>query len=130
MLSTTWVDPLTFGRLPDYHTNFPGVWTRSASTADSHPQNDMEARGEEGTHSILDIVRISNVPEFGASSPLPSSTLLKIFVTAKPTHAQIQSKYEEGALEEYVWERWQGIYIIAYRNDLPDEFFFAGCSGD
>jgi hypothetical protein len=90
----------------------------------------LERQGESGTHSILDIVRVSDAPEFGAVSPLTCVQLVDLFGTEKPSHAQIENKYEEGALEEYVRERWQGVYIIAFRDGLPDEIFFAGCSGD
>jgi hypothetical protein len=90
----------------------------------------LERQGESGTHSILDIVRVCHAPEFGAVHPMPASKAIEIFGTEKPSRAQIESKHEECALEEYVRERWQGIYIVAYRNGLPDEIFFAGCSGD
>src|SRR5579859_7243511 len=42
--------------------------------------------GEEGTHSILDIERISSAPEFGAICPLPSQHLLAAFNTEHPDH--------------------------------------------
>ena len=90
----------------------------------------LKRQGEGGTHSILDVVRVSNTPAFGAVHPLPTSRLVEIFGSEQPSHAQIQTKYEEGTLEEYVRERWQGFYVIAYREGLPDEIFFAGCSGD
>jgi len=90
----------------------------------------LERQGESGTHSILDIVSVSNTSEFRAVSPLPTSKLVEVFGTEKPSHAQIKRKYEGNALEEYVGKPWEGIYIIAYRNGLPVEIFFAGCSGD
>jgi hypothetical protein len=90
----------------------------------------LKRQGESGTHSILDIIRVSPEPEFRAVSPLPASKLVEIFGTEKPSHAEIESKYNEDVLEEYICERWQGIYIVAYRDGLPDEIFFAGSSGD
>lgn len=90
----------------------------------------LEQQAENGTHSILDIVRISPTPEFGAISPFPRSKLSVFFESEKPTRAKIEAIYEGGSLEEYVCERWQGVYIIAYRDGSPDEIFFAGCSGD
>jgi hypothetical protein len=32
--------------------------------------------------------------------------------------------------EDFTSKRWEGIYIIAYRDGSPSEIFFAGCSGD
>ena len=72
----------------------------------------LERQGASGTHSILDIVRISTTPDFGTVGPLSLPKLIEVFGTERPSHAQIQSKYEEGALEEYFTERWQGIYVI------------------
>jgi hypothetical protein len=90
----------------------------------------LERQAASGTHSILDIVRVPDAPEFGAINPLPTSEMSEIFGTEKPSRAQIERKHQEGALEEFVRQPWQGIYIVAYREGLPDEIFFAGCSGD
>ena len=90
----------------------------------------LESRAESGTHSILDIHSISSEPQFGAISPFPRTKLVEFFGTETPTHEQIEEVHDSGSLEEYVSERWQGVYIVAYRNGLPSEIFFAGCSGD
>jgi len=90
----------------------------------------LKSQGESGTHSILDVVRVSPVPEFGAVSPLPVSRLVAIFGSDKPTRPQVENKHEEGALDDYTNNRWQGIYIVVYREGSPHEIFFAGCSGD
>lgn len=90
----------------------------------------LERESEDGTHSILDITCVSSRPKFGAISPFPPSKLLYYFDTEKPTHAVIQDRYEWGSLEKFTSRRWQGIYIIVYRGEIPEEIFFAGCSGD
>lgn len=90
----------------------------------------LERRGEKGTHTILDIIRVSSDSEFGAINPLEDLTILEIFGTNRPSQVQIIEKYEEGKLERYINNAWQGIYIIVYRCDSPAEIFFAGCSGD
>jgi hypothetical protein len=90
----------------------------------------LERQAASGTHSILDIVRVADAPEFGAVNPLPTSEMSEVFGTEKPSRAQIERKHQEGALVEFVRQPWQGIYIVAYREGLPDEIFFAGCSGD
>jgi hypothetical protein len=90
----------------------------------------LKRGAESGTHSILDIECISDTPKFGAITPFPRSRLMECFGTEKPTHAQIQEVYESGALEDFICERWEGVYVISYRDGAPDEIFFAGCSGD
>lgn len=90
----------------------------------------LESQGENGTHSILDIVSISSEPKFGAISPFPQTKLVGCFGSETPSHSQIEEVRSSGSLEKYVSERWQGIYIIAYRDGSPSEIFFAGCSGD
>lgn len=90
----------------------------------------LKRGAESGTHSILDIEGISPTPKFGAITPFPQSRLMEFFGTETPTHAQIMEVYESGALEEFICERWEGIYIVSYRDGVPDEIFFAGCSGD
>ena len=90
----------------------------------------LEQEGENDTHSILDITCVSSRPKFAAISPFPPSKLAYYFNSEKPTHAVIQDRYEYGSLEKFTSKRWRGIYIIAYRDEKPDEIFFAGCSGD
>ena len=85
---------------------------------------------EDGTHSILDITRISTTPKRKAISPLPESVLADFGLSGMPSHEQIEDVYEFGSLEKYVSKPWRGIYIIAYEDGKPSEIFFAGCSGD
>lgn len=89
-----------------------------------------KSQAESGTHSILDIVSISSDPQFGAINPFPRAKLVEFFGSETPSHEGIEEAHDSGSLEEYVSERWQGIYIIAYRDGSPSEIFFAGCSGD
>jgi hypothetical protein len=90
----------------------------------------LKQRAESGTHSILDIACISAEPKFGAISPFPRAKLIEFFQSETPSHAEIEEAYDSETFEEFVSERWQGIYIIACRDGKPDEIFFAGCSGD
>lgn len=90
----------------------------------------LKEQAENGTHSILDIVCFSAEPKFGAISPFPRTRLVEFFGSETPSHAEIEEKCNSGSLEEYMAERWQGVYIIAYRDGSPSEIFFAGCSGD
>jgi hypothetical protein len=90
----------------------------------------LEEEEDNGTHSILDITSVSARPKFRAVSPFPSSELVAYFETDKPSRAVIEDRYEWGALDKFTSRPYQGIYIIAYSDDKPDEIFFAGCSGD
>lgn len=85
-----------------------------------------------GTHSIIDITRVSTSPEFGSASPLTPQELFTIFGTEKPTRAVID-KIGENQLFTHVTElrqRWEGAYIIVYKDEQPDEILFIGFSGD
>lgn len=92
----------------------------------------LEQRAESGTHSILDIQHVSDVPEFGAVSLMPGEEMMKLFGTNKPTRKMVEDKLGDYDLVEHplVSERWQGIYFVVYCDDRPEELFFMGTSGD
>jgi hypothetical protein len=87
---------------------------------------------DSGTHSILDIERVSTTPSFGAIAPLSGQQLMEIFGTEQPTRAKVEkwSARIDPPDAEPLYRRWQGIYIIVYRDSQPDEIYFEGCSGD
>lgn len=87
----------------------------------------VEHAAEDGTHSILDIERVSDGLDFGAVAPMPVELLLKIYGTEKPTRSDIEAHQYE-ATENI--ERWQGYYTVVYENEQPSEFYFEGVSGD
>jgi hypothetical protein len=92
----------------------------------------LEQRAENGTHSIIDIQRISDVPDFAAVSPMPDQRLREIFGTDRPMRTMVESKLGDRELVEdpLVSERWQGVYFTIYRDGKPDEICFMGTSGD
>ena len=91
----------------------------------------LDFQAESGTHSVLDIVGISQEPKFGHIRPFPREKLAGFFGSETPSHAKIEEVHDFGSLEDFVSERWEGIYIIAYNSEgSPSEIFFAGCSGD
>jgi hypothetical protein len=99
------------------------------------PKNIKQLREQcetEGTHSIIDIEMVSSVPIFGAVAPLSNMRLLDIFGTEQPTHAMVEkwSARIDPLDAEPLYERWEGIYIIVYKDSIPDEIYFEGCSGD
>ncbi len=102
----------------------------AAKKAEPRPptiQDLLKANGEGGTHSIIDIEEISDVPDFGKAAQFTYQELLQLFNTDKPTHNMIEKSRE---MLEGFRRRWEGIYIVVYKDDRPDEIFFAGHSGD
>jgi hypothetical protein len=92
----------------------------------------LEQCGTEGTHSILDIEKVSSTPVSGAVAPLSNQQLIHIFGTEQPTHDMVEkwSTRIDSLNAEPLYERWEGIYIIVYKDSVPDEIYFEGCSGD
>lgn len=80
----------------------------------------------DGTRSILDLMSISEQPDFCAAAPLPESVLMDLYGTTRPTREMILQNM--GFLEDV--ERGHGVYIIVYKDGEPDEIFFAGYSFD
>jgi len=88
--------------------------------------------GESGTHSILDIDRISDVRGLSAIVPLSSEQVLDLFGTDQPTHDTVErwSQRIDPLGAEPLYDRWEGIYVVVYKDGQPDEVYFEGCSGD
>jgi len=92
----------------------------------------VEQCEESGTHSILDIDRLSDVLEFGALTPLSEQQLVDLFSTTQPTRA-ILEKWQgrvPSVTEPRLYHRWEGIYFTLYKDGVPDELYFEGASGD
>jgi hypothetical protein len=101
--------------------NSPAPGARHASMAAA-----FNAAGADGTRSIIDLAHISEEPEMGAVTPLTDDELEELFGTTHPTRAMVEENYD-------IWERldrFQGVYIILYKDDQPDEIYFAGYSCD
>jgi hypothetical protein len=97
----------------------PGAQHRSIKAA-------LAAAHESGTRSILDMERVSATPRSRAVAPLAQEDLRRLFGTDRPTHDMVASNDE---LFEAL-ERGQGVYIIVYKANQPEEIFFAGYSFD
>nr|WSW43403.1 hypothetical protein OG296_09895 [Streptomyces sp. NBC_01001] len=106
---------------------------------------DAEFMGTQGTHTILDVVRVDAGPaeEYAAVRPLPADRVLHHFGTDRPTVAQ----YEEATAragramnhQEYTDSlfgepglRWSGLYVLLYAGtgDEPSHVGFHGSTGD
>jgi hypothetical protein len=85
-----------------------------------------KAAGASGTRSIIDLDRVSDQPDYGAVTALGSQSLQALFGTTRPTREMVEASRD-------LWEdleRGQGVFIILYKNDGPDEIYFAGYSYD
>ena len=86
----------------------------------------MEEADADGTRSILDMERVSDVADFGAVTPMSREILLDLFETEQPTREMV-----EGSDELYdALERGQGVSVVVYDGGRPSEIFFAGYSYD
>jgi hypothetical protein len=93
----------------------------------------IEWNGEEGTHSIIDIHEIAPTPSFGAAAPLSSDELKTFFGTDKSTREMIENKEYDLAVflqNDLGRSRWEGTYIVVYKENDPTEIYFTGYSGD
>ena len=87
----------------------------------------IELNQESGTHSIIDITEISNKTSEDESGTLSREDLIRIFGTDMPTRKMVEKKADH--LLDFRG-RWLCTYIVVYKEDRPDEFFFTGFSGD
>ncbi|HEX8888623.1 MAG TPA: hypothetical protein VF779_05580 [Pyrinomonadaceae bacterium] len=110
--------------------DFPDFPVTPESPAPGAGHDSIEEAFEEadadGTRSILDMMTVSDVPDYSAVAPLPQEDLLDLFGTERPTHEMIEESEE---LYDKL-ERGQGVYIIVYKDGQPSEIFFAGYSFD
>jgi hypothetical protein len=86
----------------------------------------LDASGDSGTRSILDIIFVSATPRNLAVSPIDRGTLEMLYGTTQPTREMVMNQLD---LFEGI-ERGQGVYTVIYREGIPQEIMFAGYSFD
>ena len=87
----------------------------------------IKASNETGTRSILDLDRVSQMPDYGAVAPLRDETLLPLYGTVHPTREMVGP---DVAFYGEMDGRGQGVYLILYSAGQPHEILFAGYSYD
>jgi hypothetical protein len=107
--------------------SFP-IGPNSPAPGPQHASYDeaFEDADADGTRSIIDLQRVSDEPDYCAVTALGDEALEEYFGTTRPTRQMVEDT-------EDLWEdldRGQGIYIVLYKDDQPDEIFFAGYSFD
>jgi len=103
---------------------------RSLGNKPSTIEELMRWNGEDGTHSIIDISKLVTTPEESSAfnfAPLSEKQLIETLGTTKPSHKQIEENESELA---NLRQRYEGTYIVVYKDNQPDEIFFTGYSGD
>ena len=111
---------------------------RPTSLADLAAAKRVEEFWEEGTHSILDVERVTRADgpdEFAAIRPLTAPELAQVFGTERPTAADfdpVRAPGPSGPLEDFMGPRWSGRSLVIYGDDResPVEVYFWGYSGD
>lgn len=86
----------------------------------------LATAAEDGTHSVLDIVRTGRLRGFGVATPLPARGGQRVFGTTRPSHEQVEASWL--VVTERL-DRWQAHYLAVYRGGEPVEYAFIGCSG-
>jgi hypothetical protein len=92
----------------------------------STPAEALEMAEEEGTRSILDIMRIAAEPDFFCAAPWSEAELEAFFGTRQPTAEMVEGNHD-------LWDsldRGMARYAIIYEGDEPSQIFFAGYSFD
>jgi hypothetical protein len=86
---------------------------------------------ESTTHSIIDVSEVTELPweeEGYGIYPITQEDVLRIFGTIQPTHDQVEAINLNNEVLEY--GRFQGFYLIVYKDGEPNEIYFEGASGD
>ena len=114
------------------------ILPRPTSLTDLAAAKRVEEFWEEGTHSILDVERVTRADgpdEFAAIRPLTAQELAQVFGTERPTAADfdpVHAPGPSGPLEDFMGPRWSGRSLVIYGDDResPVEVYFWGYSGD
>jgi len=93
------------------------------------PEEALYMAQEEGTKSILDILRISDELDYCCAIPLKEDELIKYFNTNKPSIDILSKIYD-------YYDFWNDInrgmarVVVLYDNECPKKILFAGYSFD
>ena len=93
------------------------------------PEEALYMTEADGTRSILDILKISNKPDYCCATPLTKDENIKYFNTDKPS-VEISSRIYD------FYDFWNDInrgmakIVVLYENEIPKKLVFAGISFD
>lgn len=90
----------------------------------------LKASDADGTRSILDIQKISEVPEFLAASPMTEEAMARLFKTTRPTREMVLDDLMARMHFFAEIPRGHAVYLSLYKNSAAVELLFAGYSVD
>lgn len=86
------------------------------------------AAGATGTRSILDVVRISQTPDYCVAAPFDDDVIEAVLRTKRPSREHLTDDHLRELLD-FV-ERGTARYVVAYRGNDPTHICFVGYSLD
>ena len=107
-------------------SDFFGADARAPGAQHASILDALLASDADGTRSILDLFSVEDTPGDNVAHRLSDEQLQQLLGTTRPTHEIIENCDD---LFEPI-ERGQGVCIVVYKDDQPDEIFFAGYSFD
>jgi hypothetical protein len=99
------------------------------------PEQALQMNGEDGTHSIMDMAKVSLVEagrfkcEVATVCPVPKADLVKLFGSDRPTRAMVETYDKRLALATFQ-SSWSAVWIKVYEGATPKWLYFAGVSSD
>ena len=113
---------------------FDGAFPRGSADRPKSIAAYVKSCGEDGTHSILDILRADTVgpsgemDDFATAFPLFREEAAELFGTKKPTREDIR---RVGKQLMTMRQRWQATWVVVHdAKGKPVEQLFTGFSGD
>jgi hypothetical protein len=92
------------------------------------PDSLLAAQPFAGTHSVIDMIRVGEQPDYNVVAPVPDGVLETVFSTRAPSVADVEAAAQDSRLD--CFGRWHGTYVVGYDNGMPHTIFFIGHSGD
>ena len=97
-------------------------------TEPQDPDMLLTAQPYSGTHSVIDMTSVAATPDFSTVAPLSPHAYENVFSTQTPSTEAVAAAAAARSFDLY--DRWQGMYVIGYRDGSPETIFFLGFSGD
>ena len=101
---------------------------RAAQIDPVDPDSLLAAQPFSGTHSVIDMTGVAELPGYNVVAPAPDDLIETMFSTRTPTVADVEAAVSANRLDLY--GRWHGTYVVGYEDGAPKTIFFIGHSGD
>jgi hypothetical protein len=118
---------LSDGGFYDPHKAYPALFGGGPYVPPATVDEARRRGMEDGTHSIMDMLRVGDSDAFGVVRVLPPDRRRELFGTARPSRAEVEPHLST-LLKSL--RRWRGICVPLYEEGRPAELLFVGASGD